>query len=109
MVTGNSYDTTNALTDTPTRNLQNATNSPLQIFVRAKKKINDIFLEIEEYVIDTTRFIDSSKFKNINKKKLKITKKSIFQHFHKRLKLLINVKLNNFVVLFKRLLEFVQF
>lgn len=33
--------------------------SPLQIFVRAKKKINDIYGEIEEYVCETTTFIDS--------------------------------------------------
>lgn len=33
-------------------------NSPLQIFVRAKKKINDIFGEIEEYVIETANFMD---------------------------------------------------
>lgn len=48
----------NALTDA--RSLHHANNdvSPLQIFVRAKKKINDIFGEIEEYVVDTTRFID---------------------------------------------------
>jgi cytochrome b involved in lipid metabolism len=32
-------------------------NSPLQIFVKAKKKINDIFVEINDYVDDTTRFI----------------------------------------------------
>ncbi|KAA0191010.1 hypothetical protein HAZT_HAZT011700 [Hyalella azteca] len=31
--------------------------SPLQIFVRAKKKINDIFQEIEEYVVETGNFI----------------------------------------------------
>ncbi|XP_014227750.1 transmembrane GTPase Marf isoform X1 [Trichogramma pretiosum] len=36
-------------------------NSPLQIFVKAKKKINDIFLEIDDYVDDTVRFIDSLK------------------------------------------------
>lgn len=38
----------------------NATNenSPLQIFVKAKRRINDIFGEIEEYVIETARFID---------------------------------------------------
>lgn len=36
-------------------------NSPLQIFVKAKKKINDIFVEIDDYVDDTVRFI-SCKF-----------------------------------------------
>ncbi|XP_076648384.1 mitochondrial assembly regulatory factor isoform X1 [Halictus rubicundus] len=34
-------------------------NSPLQIFVKAKKKINDIFVEIEDYVQDTVRFMKS--------------------------------------------------
>lgn len=33
-------------------------NSPLQIFVKAKKKINDIFGEIEEYVVETARFMN---------------------------------------------------
>lgn len=32
-------------------------NSPLQIFVKAKKKINDIFKEIEDYVEDTVEFM----------------------------------------------------
>lgn len=32
-------------------------NSPLQIFVKAKKKINDIFVEIEDYVQDTVDFM----------------------------------------------------
>ncbi|XP_058806833.1 transmembrane GTPase Marf isoform X2 [Phymastichus coffea] len=36
-------------------------NSPLQIFVKAKKKINDIFHEIDDYVDDTVRFIGSLK------------------------------------------------
>ncbi|XP_045490994.1 transmembrane GTPase Marf [Colias croceus] len=31
--------------------------SPLQIFVRAKKKINDIFIEIDDYVKDAVTFI----------------------------------------------------
>ncbi|KAH8299257.1 hypothetical protein KR018_004584 [Drosophila ironensis] len=41
--------------------LQRPTNdkSPLQIFVRAKKKINDIYGEIEEYVNETTAFINA--------------------------------------------------
>lgn len=32
-------------------------NSPLQIFVKAKKKINDIFGEIEDYVKDAVTYI----------------------------------------------------
>lgn len=67
LVTGNgtsspTYDTANSLTDSP-RTLHNASieNSPLQIFVRAKKRINDIFGEIEEYVVETARFIDGNK------------------------------------------------
>lgn len=32
-------------------------NSPLQIFVKAKKKINDIFVEIEDYVKDTVEYM----------------------------------------------------
>lgn len=35
-------------------------NSPLQIFVKAKKKINDIFGEIEEYVIETAHFMNGN-------------------------------------------------
>ncbi|XP_012270307.1 transmembrane GTPase Marf [Orussus abietinus] len=34
-------------------------NSPLQIFVKAKKKINDIFLEIEDYVQDVVGFMET--------------------------------------------------
>ncbi|XP_036344617.1 LOW QUALITY PROTEIN: transmembrane GTPase Marf-like [Rhagoletis pomonella] len=43
------------------RTMQNALadKSPLQVFVRAKKKINDIYGEIEEYVIETTQFINA--------------------------------------------------
>lgn len=32
-------------------------NSPLQIFVKAKKKINDIFGEIEDYVKDAVDYM----------------------------------------------------
>jgi len=35
-----------------------STVSPLQIFVQAKKNINDIFLDIEEYIGETSQFID---------------------------------------------------
>lgn len=60
---GGGYDTA-ALLDantTTARGLHTAANdvSPLQIFVRAKKKINDIFGEIEDYVVETTGFIDA--------------------------------------------------
>jgi mitofusin len=33
--------------------------SSLQIFIKAKKKINDIFVEIEEYVHDAVSYIQS--------------------------------------------------
>jgi len=33
--------------------------SPLQIFVGAKEKINDIFVEIEDYVRDTVTYMQS--------------------------------------------------
>lgn len=66
---GSGYDTTAALLDanaTPPRGLHAShvgvggdIGSPLQIFVRAKKKINDIFGEIEDYVVETTGFIDA--------------------------------------------------
>lgn len=58
---GTSYDTANALTDDDHRSLQYNgmdKSSPLQIFVRSKKKINHIYTEIEEYVVETTQFID---------------------------------------------------
>lgn len=32
-------------------------NSPLQIFVKAKKRINDIFVDIEKYVDETGEFM----------------------------------------------------
>lgn len=56
-------DMANALTDTTIRGLHHHSgidSSPLQIFVRAKKKINDIFSEIEDYVVETTHFIDGT-------------------------------------------------
>ncbi|KYM77203.1 Transmembrane GTPase Marf [Atta colombica] len=34
-------------------------NSPLQIFVKAKKRINDIFMDIEKYVEETVEFMTS--------------------------------------------------
>ncbi|XP_076167949.1 mitochondrial assembly regulatory factor isoform X2 [Ptiloglossa arizonensis] len=39
-------------------------NSPLQIFVKAKKKINDIFVEIDDYVQDTVKFMKSLQSEN---------------------------------------------
>lgn len=47
--------------DSQLRNDDRIDNSPLQIFVKAKKKINDIFEEIEDYVQDTVGFIESLK------------------------------------------------
>ncbi|CAH0555303.1 unnamed protein product [Brassicogethes aeneus] len=49
-------------------------NSPLQIFVKAKKKINDIFIEIEDYVKDTVEYIHE-----IEKNQQIITKEKIAQ------------------------------
>lgn len=46
-------------------------NSPLQIFVKAKKKINDIFVEIEDYVRDTVNYMKS---KYLLKKRNNISK-----------------------------------
>lgn len=37
--------------------------SPLQIFVNAKKEINEIFSEIEEYVKETVSYIHGLSFK----------------------------------------------
>lgn len=44
-------------------------NSPLQIFVKAKKKINDIFGEIEDYVAETAHFMDGKRL-NLDASKL---------------------------------------
>lgn len=60
MMSGNhaspSHDNLNGLDRSLQHNAYD--NSPLQIFVKAKKKINDIFGEIEEYVVETARFMD---------------------------------------------------
>lgn len=60
MVTGNGTESTSSLDNTNALTLHNNTaydNSPLQIFVKAKRKINDIFGEIEEYVKETAQFM----------------------------------------------------
>lgn len=43
----------------PTSSLHFKDSSPLQIFVNAKRKINDIFIEIEDYVGDSISFVKS--------------------------------------------------
>lgn len=40
--------------------------SPLQIFVKAKKKINDIFSEINDYVQDSARYVECKSNFNIH-------------------------------------------
>ncbi|XP_046390603.1 transmembrane GTPase Marf isoform X2 [Ischnura elegans] len=40
--------------------VRNHDTSPLQIFVRAKKKINDIFVEIEDYVKDSVEYMNNA-------------------------------------------------
>ncbi|XP_019876372.2 transmembrane GTPase Marf [Aethina tumida] len=57
-----------------TRGRTSIDNSPLQIFVKAKKKINDIFTEIEDYVKDTVEYIHE-----IEKNQQIITKDKISQ------------------------------
>lgn len=57
MVSGNGYD---SLVDANTRQLHHV-NSPLQIFVKAKKNINDIFGDISDYVVETTNFIEGKR------------------------------------------------
>lgn len=57
MISGNGYDS--SLVDPNSRQILNV-NSPLQIFVKAKKNINDIFGDISDYVVETTNFIESN-------------------------------------------------
>lgn len=52
----------NSLSISPTTALQ----SPLQIFVRAKKRINDIYGEVELYVGDSCKFLLGIEFLNNN-------------------------------------------
>lgn len=61
MVTGNGTDSSSAHENANALTLHNNVaydNSPLQIFVKAKKKVNDIFGEIEEYVKETAQFMN---------------------------------------------------
>lgn len=58
MISGTGYDT--SLVDPNARQIHNV-NSPLQIFVKAKKNINDIFGDISDYVVETTNFIEGKK------------------------------------------------
>lgn len=43
------------------------TNSPLQIFVKAKRRINDIFVEIEDYVQDAVTYMKSKYISSFSK------------------------------------------
>ena len=54
MISGNGYGDT--LMETNSR--REIHNSPLQIFVKAKKNINDIFGDISDYVVESTNFIE---------------------------------------------------
>lgn len=53
VIGANGTATTNGLSISPTTTVQ----SPLQIFVRAKKRINDLFGEVEIYINDAFRFL----------------------------------------------------
>lgn len=48
-----------AVTDAPLTVHRTSDSSPLQIFVKAKKKINDIFVDIEGYVVSTCEYMHS--------------------------------------------------
>lgn len=54
-------------------------NSPLQIFVKAKKKINDIFGEIEDYVKDTVEYMHEIEKEQqiVDKEKVKQTEEFV--------------------------------
>lgn len=60
--TGNGTSTgtvVTAVTDAPLSHMRTPTDaSPLQIFVKAKKKINDIFVDIEDYVGDACCYME---------------------------------------------------
>ena len=55
MIAGNGYGDS---LDTNSRREHHHVNSPLQIFVKAKKNINDIFGDISDYVVESTNFIE---------------------------------------------------
>lgn len=53
---------------TPPRKLGNGRalpTSPLKLFGQAKKKINDIFIDIEDYVKESTEFLKSKQLRVI--------------------------------------------
>lgn len=58
MIAGNGYG--DSLMDPNSRREHHHVNSPLQIFVKAKKNINDIFGDISDYVVESTNFIEGS-------------------------------------------------
>lgn len=49
-----------------TRSHAASSDSPLQVFVRAKKKINDIFVEIHDFTKDTAIFLKGISFILLN-------------------------------------------
>lgn len=53
VIGGNVSSSSSSLSISPTTALQ----SPLQIFVRAKKRINDIYGEVELYIADSCKFL----------------------------------------------------
>lgn len=57
MVAGNNHSTADSLTNGVA--VVDTRDSPLQIFVKAKKKINDIFVEIEAYLKDAVFYMQS--------------------------------------------------
>lgn len=55
-------------------------NSPLQIFVKAKKRINDIFVDIRKYVEETVEFMTCKYTKY--KKKFMLSSIFMLEYYH---------------------------
>lgn len=57
MIGGDGSNRMGLFSNGATRSITTTSDSPLQVFVRAKKKINDIFVEIHDYTKDTINFL----------------------------------------------------
>lgn len=105
MMTGNGHNNSANGFDPNALTLHSPPNdtSPLQIFVRAKKKINDIFGEIEDYVVETTVFIDGELQYNRDPECLLAANLSfLLQTLQRTASSLIRLKMSGLVAMFTR-------